>query len=262
VSAANRFRLPALTPRFVPIWRRHFLVWRRFWAQNLVGNIADPLIYLVGFGYGIGAIVPQVGNVPYINFIAAGSVCIATTYAASFEVMYSAFSRMHVQRTWDAILAAPLTLDDIVLAELVWAASKAVLSGLPILLVAGLLGLWESPLALWIALLIPLVGLTFAALGLPFTALAHGYEFFVYYFTLLITPMAILCGVFFPVEQLPPTLRMISEFLPLTHATALARPLLLGSVPPAIAYHAAVLIAYTLAGFYLAVILFRRRLQS
>jgi lipooligosaccharide transport system permease protein len=180
--------------------------------------------------------------------------------SATFEAMYSAFSRMHVQRTWDAIMAAPVDLDDVVLAELAWAASKSVLSGVAILAVVWLLGLSNSALSLWVIALLPLIGLTFSALALAVTAMARSYDFFMYYFTLLITPMNLLSGVFFPVEQLPAAFQAIAAFLPLTHAVAIARPLLLGQIPSDAVLHVLVLLAYAAAGFYAATILFRRRL--
>jgi lipooligosaccharide transport system permease protein len=254
------FALPSMSLRFVPVWRRNLLVWRKLAVPSLLGNLADPLIYVLGLGYGLGSMLPQVGGVPYIAFLAAGMVCSSTMNSATFEAMYSAFSRMHVQRTWDAIMNAPLDLDDVVLAELVWAASKSVLSGAAILAVVWLLGLTHSLLSLWVLALVPLVGLAFGALALAVTAMARSYDFFMYYFTLIITPMNLLCGVFFPVDQLPALFQAIAVFLPLTHAVAIARPLLLGEIPGQAALHALVLLAYAAAGFYAASVLFRRRL--
>ena len=196
---ARSFALPALSLRFVPVWRRNLLVWRKLAIASVLGNLADPLIYVLGLGYGLGSILPDVGGVAYVTFLAAGMVCSSTMNTASFEAMYSAFSRMHVQRTWDAIMNAPVNLDDVVLAELVWAASKSVLSGLAILLVIWVLGLSSSPLSLWVLALTPLIGLSFGALGLAMTALAWNYDFFMYYFTLVMTPMMMVSGVFFPV---------------------------------------------------------------
>jgi lipooligosaccharide transport system permease protein len=167
---------------------------------------------------------------------------------------------MHVQRTWDAILNAPMTLDDIVLAELVWATTKAILSGVAIIFVAWALGLVHSPLALVVMLVLPLIGIAFGGMGLVVTALSPSYDFFMYYFTLFITPMAMLCGVFYPVDRLPAALQSATRFLPLTHAVELVRPLMLGSLPDDIVLHVAVLLAYAVAAFYVAIILFRRRL--
>ena len=258
--ATSHFELPQLSLRWLHVWRRNFLVWRKLTIPSILGNLADPLLYMVGFGYGLGALMPQMNGTPYIAFIAAGTVCSSTMMTASFEAMYSGFSRMHVQRTWDAILNAPLTLDDVVIAEIVWAASKAMLSGLTVLLVAALLGLTHSALALWIVPLALLAGITFAALGLVMTALSPSYDFFVYYFTLAITPMMLLCGVFFPLDRLPQGLQIVAGFLPLTHAVAIARPLMDGALAPDLFIHIAVLLAYALAGAYLALGLTRRRL--
>jgi lipooligosaccharide transport system permease protein len=254
------FALPSMNLRFVPVWRRNLLVWRKLAIPSILGNLADPLIYVLGLGYGLGSMLPQVGGVPYIAFLAAGMVCSSTMNSATFESMYSAFSRMHVQRTWDAIMYAPVDLDDVVLAELAWAASKSVLSGGAILAVVWLLGLSSSLLSLWVIALLPLIGLTFGALALAVTAMARSYDFFMYYFTLVITPMNLVCGVFFPVEQLPAAFQTIAAFLPLTHAVAIARPLLLGHIPSDIVFHVLVLLAYAAAGFYAATILFRKRL--
>jgi lipooligosaccharide transport system permease protein len=254
------YALPSMSLRFVPVWRRNLLVWRKLAAPSILGNLADPLIYVVGLGYGLGSMLPQVGGVPYVAFLAAGMVCSGTMFAATFEALYSAFSRMHVQRTWDGIMMAPVDLDDVVLAELVWAASKSALSGAAMLAVIWLLGLGHSLLSLWVLALVPLVGLTFSALALAVTAMAKSYDFFTYYFTLVMTPLNLLCGVFFPVGQLPLAFQTVAALLPLTHAVAIARPLLLGEVPGDVVLHVLVLLAYAAAGFYAASVLFRRRL--
>ena len=259
-AAPGHFALPPLSLRWVHVWQRNFLVWRKLTIPSILGNLADPLLYMLGFGYGLGALVPEMNGTSYIGFIAAGTVCSSTMMTASFEAMYSGFSRMHVQRTWDAILNAPLTLDDVVVAEIAWAASKATLSGVTVLFVAALLGLAKSALALWIVPLALLTGIAFATLGLVMTAVSPSYDFFMYYFTLAITPMMLLCGVFFPLEQLPGALQVIASFLPLTHAVAVARPLMSGSLPPKLALHILVLVLFALGGAYLALAFTRRRL--
>ena len=258
--AARNLALPRLSLRFLPVWRRNFLVWRKLTIPSILGNLADPLLYMLGFGYGLGALLPEMQGISYIAFIAAGTVCSSTMMTASFEAMYSSFSRMHVQRTWDAILNTPIDLDDVVIAEVVWAASKATLSGMAVLLVATLLGLTQSWLALGLVPLVMILGLTFASLGLIMTALSPSYDFFMYYFTLALTPMMLLCGVFFPLEQLPDALQAAAQALPLTHAVALARLLMNDTMPSAWLLHSFVLALYCLAGFYLAMVLTRRRL--
>jgi lipooligosaccharide transport system permease protein len=251
---------PSFSLRPLHVWRRNSLVWRKLAVPSMLGNLADPLIYLLGLGFGLGALLSEVGGVPYIAFLATGIVCSSTMMSASFEAMYSGFSRMHVQKTWDAILNAPLSLDDVVLGEAVWAASKSFLSGAAVLLVAWLLGVVQSAMALWALPVVFLAGLAFASLGLVMTALSPSYDFFMYYFTLVITPMMLVCGVFFPVSQLPPALQALTQLLPLTHAVDLVRPLMSGAVPETVALHLAVLAAYAVAGFYVALVLTRRRL--
>jgi lipooligosaccharide transport system permease protein len=257
IAAALRPR-PSL--RFVHIWRRNRLVWTKLAIPSMLGNLADPMLYMLGLGYGLGAMVPNVVGMSYIAFLAAGTVCSSTMMSASFESMYSSFSRMHVQRTWDAIMNAPVQLDDVVLGEAVWSASKAFLSGSAVLLVASVLGLVASPLALWVLPVVFLSGLGFAGLGLIMTSLSPSYDFFMYYFTLAVTPMMLASGVFFPLEQLPPWLQNVSQALPLTHAVALVRPLMNDAVPAATALHVAVLLGYAVVAWYVALVLARRRL--
>jgi len=257
----SHFALPCLSLRFYPIWQRHFLVWKKLAAPSIMGHLADPLIYMLGLGYGLGSLLPEMGGMSYIAFLAAGTVCYSTMNSASFEALYSGFARMHEQRTWDAILNTPVTLDDVVMSEILWAATKSLMSGAAVLSVIWLMGLSHSLMSLWMLPLALMVGLVFASIGLIMTALAPSYDFFMYYFTLVITPMMLICGVFFPVTQLPEGIQIVASVLPLTHAVDLARPLMNGVVPPQAVMHIAVLVAYTLAGFYISLVLFRRRLS-
>ncbi len=257
------FRPPQLSLRFIPVWQRNFWVWKKLAIPSILGNLADPMLYMLGLGFGLGSLLPNIAGVPYITFLAAGTVAYSTMNSATFEVLYSGFSRMHVQKTWDAIMNTPLTLDDVMMGELVWAASKSLLSGMAILLIIWVMGLQTSFwLSLWILPLVILIGYCFAGMGLVMNALSPSYDFFLYYFTLVITPMVLLCGVFFPVAQLPPVLQAISSVLPLTHAIDLVRPLMLGVVPAHAALHVLVLLAYGSLGFYIALGLTRRRLLS
>jgi len=257
---AKTLAIPTFSVRHLHVWRRNSLVWRKLAVPSMLGNLADPMLYMLGLGYGLGAMLSDVGGMSYIAFLAAGTVCSSTMMSASFEAMYSGFSRMHVQKTWDAILNAPVTLDDVLLGEAVWAASKSFLSGMAVLAVAWGLGLTHSALALWVIPVVFLTGLAFSGMGLVMTALSPSYDFFMYYFTLAITPMMLVSGVFFPVSQLPAAFQALAQALPLTHAVALARPLMSGAVPSDIALHLAVLAAYAVASIYLALVLTRRRL--
>ncbi|HZQ61507.1 MAG TPA: ABC transporter permease [Casimicrobiaceae bacterium] len=251
---------PELSLRWTPVWQRNLLVWRKLAIASVLGNIADPLLYMLALGYGIGAFVPQMDGMPYIAFIGTGMVCQSAMFTASFEGMYSAFSRMFVQRTWDAIINAPVSLDDVVFAEWIWCGTKAVMSTTAILAVISLLGYVHTWHAVWILPLGFLIGLAFGSFGLIMTALAGGYDFFTYFFTLVLTPMLLLSGVYFPVAQMPEALQAVASLLPLKHAIDIARPLLAGRMPPDLVVHLAVILVYACAGFYIALVLTRRRL--
>src|SRR6478609_4100765 len=262
-AAPSVWRPPELSMRWWPVFLRNWLVWRKLAIPSLIGNIAEPLIWLVAFGYGMGALVGSVRmsgvDVPYILFLASGSICMSAMNAASFEALYSAFSRMHVQKTWDGIMNAPIRLDDVVLAEVLWAGFKAIFTVTAILAVMLALGISHSPrlLVAWAILLG--AGLTFSAIALIFTALAKSYDFFAYYFTLFLTPMMFLSGVFFPREQLPAPLRAASDWLPLTNAVELVRPMFLDQWPANPWRSAGILAAYALVAFWVALALTRRR---
>lgn len=257
---ARLVAFPELSARFVPVWLRNMLVWRKLALASVLGNIADPLLYMVALGYGLGSMVGEVGGMPYVAFIGTGMVCQSAMFTASFEAMYSAFSRMHVQRTWEGIINAPIALDDVVLAEWAWCATKAAMSTAAVLVVIVSLGFGRTWLSLWVLPLGFLVGLVFGAFGLVMNALARNYDFFTFFFTLVITPMLLLSGVYFPVDRMPDGLAAVSGVLPLKHAIDLARPLMLGRVPDSVLLHVAVLAAYACAAYYLAVVLTRRRL--
>jgi lipooligosaccharide transport system permease protein len=253
---------PASPFRFLHVVRRNFLVWRKLMIPSLIGNLADPLIYLVGLGFGLGALVGAVDGRPYITFLSAGMICYSTMNSASFEGLYSAFSRLKVQRTWEGILHAPMTSTDVVLGEWAWAALKSVLSGAAILLVMYLLGIVHGLAPLRVLPVLLLVGLAFGGISLVMTSLAKSYDFFTYYFTLLVTPMAFLSGIFFPLHQLPPPVQAVAWCLPLAHGVAITRALALGTLGPMLLVHVAVLALYCVVAFRLAVRWMHRRLVA
>lgn len=248
--------------RFVVVWRRNFRVWRKLLVPSLLGNFGEPLLYLLALGYGFGRLVGHVGGLSYVAFLASGIVCSSTMTAATFESLYSAYTRLNVQQTWAAMLSAPLTVNDVVIGEIVWSASKALINAAAILLVAAGLGVtagWRALLALPVVFL---TGLTFASLAMIVTALSRSYDFFMYYFTLAITPMLLLSGVFFPLNTLPPMIAKAALCLPLAHSVALIRPLVIGGAVHQLLWHLLVLLAFGAGGLMVSIRLFRRRLVA
>lgn len=260
------WRVPSVTARWWPVFLRNLLVWKKLAIPSLVGNIAEPLIWLVAFGYGMGTLVGQVTHqgqsVPYILFLASGSICMSAMNAASFEALYSAYSRMEVQKTWIGIMNAPVTLDDVVFAETAWAAFKALFTVCAILIVMLVLSIsheWTLLLALPVLLL---TGITFSCIAMIFTALAKGYDFFTYYFTLFLTPMMFLSGVFFPREQLPGWVAAIAQWLPLGAAVDIVRPLFMGQMPTHPWRNLLILILFATLSFWIAMALIRKRFKA
>jgi lipooligosaccharide transport system permease protein len=261
-KAKSIWRLPELSLRFLPVYRRNLLVWKKLAVSSVLGNIADPLITLVAFGYGLGKLLPMVQGIPYIVYLAAGSICMSTMMAASFEALYSAFSRMHVQKTWESIMNAPVELDDVMTAEWLWAATKSMFSAVAILMVMLGMGISREPTLLLAIPVAALVGLTFSALGLCFNATAKGYDSFSYYFTLVLTPLIFISGVYYPMENLPSWLQFIASALPLASAVELVRPAVTGQWPTNILPKLLHLTVFAVIAFYIALVLTRKRFEK
>ena len=269
-NAVSPWSAPRLSLRWWPVFLRNWLVWKKLAIPSLVGNIAEPLIWLVAFGYGMGTLVGEIQMmgpggaqaVPYIVFLASGSICMSAMNAATFEALYSAFSRMHVQKTWDGIMNAPVTLDDVVMAEMLWAAFKSLFTVTAILCVMLALGISHSPKLLLALPILLLTGITFSCIALIFNALAKGYDFFTYYFTLFLTPMMFLSGIFFPRDQLPGFVRVVADWLPLSVAVDLVRPLFLDRWPEHPLRNVLVLAGFAVVSFWIALALTRKRFRS
>ena len=247
--------------RFLHIVERNFLVWRKLMIPSLTTNLADPLFYLVGFGFGIGSLVGTVNGRPYVEFLAGGMLCYSTLNSATAEALYSAFSRLKMQRTWEGILHTPMTVADIVIGEWLWAALKAVLSGSAILLIMYALGIAHGFRPLVVLPVLFLLGLCVAGLALVMTTIAKGFDFFAYYFTLVLTPMSFLSGVFFPLQSLPVSVQKIALILPLAHAALLSRGLVFGDDIPHPVLSLLLLAVYGVIGVAVSVRIATRRLH-
>lgn len=251
-------------PRFrhaaIAVWQRNALVWRKLLLPSILINFGEPFLYLLGLGYGLGLFIGDMMHMPYLTFLASGILASSSMNTASFEAMFSVYTRMIPQRTYDAILTTPVEAQDILAGEMLWCATKCVISGTAILIVATFLGAVHDWSALWVPPVLFLIGLCFSGMGLIMSSLAPGYDFFNYYVTLVLTPMFILSGVFYPVSSLPVALQSAMQLLPLSHAVDLIRPLVAGLPLDNVPLHLAVLAGYGLVGYLIAVRLTRRRL--
>lgn len=262
LTTTYNWKLPGMRVGALAVWHRNLLVWKRLILPAMLMNFGEPALYLIGIGYGLGHFVETMDGLPYLAFLASGIIASSAMNTASFEGMYSVFTRMVPQRTYESILATPLDIDDILAGEMIWCATKSVFSGIGILIVAALLGVVEGWGALWVLPVVFLIGLCFAGPAILMSAFAPSYDFFTYYFVLVITPMFMLCGVFYPISTFPAVLQQLVHLLPLTHAVELARPLMTGQPLHHVGLHVLVLLLYAGIGYYLAVVFTRRRLLS
>ena len=243
------------------VFSRNLLVWRRLFWPALVMNFGEPALYLLGLGLGLGHFIGEMDGVSYLAFLASGILASSAMNTASFEGMYSVYTRMGPQKTYDAMLATPLRVQDIVFGEMLWCAAKAAFSAVGIFIVALAIGLITSPSALWVVPAAILIGLAFAGPAIMMSAIARNYDFFNYYVVLLLTPMLLVSGVFYPIDSLPAGLRPWLDLLPLTHAVELMRGIMLEEVALLRPWsNILVLSLYFFFSFYVATWLVRRRL--
>ncbi|MBF0144016.1 MAG: ABC transporter permease [Magnetococcales bacterium] len=246
---------------FIQVWRRHLLVWRKTAGASLAGNFIEPILYLVGLGYGLGRFVGDLGGMPYLLFIASGILAANAMNTSTFEAFYGGFTRMTRQNTFQAMLATPLGVAEVVAGEVVWAATKSVMAGGAILAVGTLLGAFPATTAPLALPVIFLTGLVFGSIGMVVTALAPNYDYFLYHTSLVGTPMILFCGVFYPVDSLPEWLQTLSLALPLTHVVALIRPLSTGAGElTGLGWHLGILLLFLATAFHRAVRLIERRI--
>jgi len=204
-------------------------------------------------GVGLGAYIGLVDGQRYIEFIAPGIIASYAMFSASFECTYGSFVRMEYQKTYDAIIATPLNVEDITAGEIFWGATRSLMTGTIILVIAAAFQLVHSPWALLIPAVSFLEGIMFAAIAILFTS-------FNYFFTLFITPMFFFSGVFFPLSSFPQIVQTLSWIAPLTPVVHLTRALINGEIHPYLIGALALIITLTVLFFSLSLITMRRRL--
>jgi lipooligosaccharide transport system permease protein len=246
--------------RFIRVWQRNRDVFFRLWHSEAPGSIAEPIIILLAMGAGLGAYVGLVDGQRYIEFIAPGIIASYAMFSASFECTYGSFVRMEYQKTYDAIIATPLSVEDVIAGEIFWGATRSLMTGALILAIAAAFQLVHSPWALAIPALAFLEGLMFASIAMLFTAFAPAIYSFNYYFTLFITPMFFFSGVFFPLTSFPQIVQTLSWIAPLTPVVNLSRALISGEFHLGLLGALALIVALTVVFFSVALVAMKRRL--
>jgi len=232
---------------------RDVVLFGRYWRATTFSSVVQPTIYLLAFAAGIGALVNRVGGVSYLDYIATGIVATAVLFSSAFPGMFNTFIRWRFQRTYDAMLAAPVDVEELVTAEVLWIALRAGVYGLAPLVVGIVFGLRPQAGMLLVVPIGLLTGFGFAAFGVLLAAIAKTIDNFNYITSALLTPMFLVAGTFFPVSTLPHGIRVVAKFNPLYHCVQLVRDASFGDLGVADLAHAGVLAAFALVMWRLAV---------
>ena len=255
---------PRFTGLFWAVWRRNLLVYRRIWAINFLPPLLEPLFYLLAFGLGFSGLVADVTwhgrPMGFTQFFAPSLVAATAMWQAYMETSYNSFVRMFYQKTYDAMLATPLSLEEIIVAEIVWGATRSVIAATLMLCVVAGFGYAPSPQALVVIPVAFLGGLAFGAMGMATTSVTASIDMFNIPVFLVITPMFLFSGTFFPVDALPAWAAGLAALLPLYHLAELSRAACLGRLTAASWGNAAVLALFFAAFLPLALAGMRRRL--
>ena len=250
--------------RFIRVWQRNLMVYQKMWKILFLPPLLEPLFYLIAFGVGlsvlVGAIHYHSSDISYIAFIAPALIAINIMQSAFFENTYASFVRMYFQKTFDAMMATPLSLEEVITAEIIWGATKAVIATALMQGVVSLFGLIQYPEGLLVIPLAFLGGIAFGSIGMFFTGTVRTIEMFNLPVFLFVTPMFVFSGTFFPLENLPLWAQQLAIVFPLTHVVSLTRSFCLGFIEPRQLWSLAYLLFFCMVFFPLAIFRMHDRL--
>ena len=242
------------------VWQREVSVYKYVYKSTIISNLMDPLIYLMALGFGLGAYVNRMQGLPYIQFIAPGLISSSIMTAATFETTINTFVRIHFDHIYEAMMATPVTVEDIAVGEMMWAMTRSTIYATVMLGVVTVLGLTRSWYAIFVPFMGALGGLMFATLGLTYTSFLKSIDQVNFYMTLFITPLFLFSGVFYPIDALPQVVKTIAFLSPLYHLVEVVRPLVLGTVGYGILLHLGWILAFVFIFTVLPVNLLRKKL--
>jgi lipooligosaccharide transport system permease protein len=245
----------------VGVMSRDATVFTRNWKTTTFSSIVEPTIYLLAFGFGLGALITQIGGLTYKEYVGTGIVATAVMFSSAFPGLYGTFLKYRFQRTYDAFLAAPVDADEIATAEILWISLRAAVYGNGPLLIAIAFGLDPKPTALLVPLICFVTAAGFVGFGVLLAASAQSIDNFSYVTSGVFTPMFLTAGTFFPIANFPPLLRALAYVNPLHHCVELVRDAVVYGIHPGRdLVHFAVLAAFALVLWRLAIWRLRERL--
>jgi lipooligosaccharide transport system permease protein len=260
----KRVRLTAISFRFRHIWFRNLTIYRRIWKINFLVPLFEPTFYILAFGLGFSGLIGKINyaglHLEYTRFMAPALVATACMWNSFFETTYNSFVRMYYQKTFHGILATPVSVEEIIIAEITWAASKAAAAVTVMLLVLIPIGYANFPEALICIPLAFLGGLAFGSIGMFFTGIIPTIDMFNLPTFLFITPMFLFSGTFFPLKGIPEWAEIFSLILPLYHLVELTRFFTIGAMEADPIFNLLYLVIFTLVFGYLALWSMKRRL--
>jgi len=251
---------PTFIKRIYSVWYRHFKVYTKNIISNGLPPFLEPLIFLAGMGLGLTNYIVSMDGVPYIRFLATGLLVTSAMFTSAFECSYGTFIRMEFDKVYDAMLAAPITLKNLLFGEILWAGTKGFFFSLAVLVVISIFGIIPIKAILLAPFAGFVTGIMFAALSLLVTSFVNDINQFNFYFTGFLSPMFFFSGVVFPLEKLPAFIRPVAEIFPLTHSVRLVRALCGFGFGWHLLYDAAFIIVFTCITGYFAVKRLGRRL--
>jgi lipooligosaccharide transport system permease protein len=238
---------------------REWTMYRRYWRSTTFSSVVEPTVYLLAFGFGFGSLVAQVAGYDYVDFVGTGIVATAVLFSSAFPGMFSTFIKRTYQKTYDAVLAAPVDTEELVTAEAVWIALRSGLYGVVPMLVAVLFGLDPSPGMLLVPLIGVLTGFGFAAFGIWVSGVVPSIDSFGYVISAVLTPLFLVAGTFFPLDGLPDWAGALAQLNPLYHCVELVRAAVFGLRADDLV-HVAALVLFAAAMWVVAVRRTRSRL--
>ena len=242
------------------VWRRNWKVFRRLWPAEFPPMFAEPLVVLGAMGLGVGTYVAIQGVDSYVEFIAPGILAAYTLFAAAFECTYGSYMRMAVRGVYHAMIATPVNIEDVITGEVLWGATRSVMSATAILLVIAAFGFVNSPLALLVPLAAFLGGLLFSSVTLVFTSFAPSLTSFNYFISLFLFPMFFVSGTFYPLERYPEIVQKLAWLLPLTPFVHIMRGLVAGELSMTMLWSMLYMLGLLAVTYWVAVGQMRRRL--